>query len=199
MTAPDHEISEWITDLAGECSFVDDVMSLLATDFFVPVSISLVMLFLWFGASDPVQRVKNQYAVMCGAASLGIACGVVAIFNANVEMWPRPFEEDEGIREVANAIFYTPHDPSFPANLAAIAFGAAMGVWIYNRKASIPIFVLGALWSISRVYAGVHYPLDILGGAASGIVSAFFSYGLLKVFWPLPKIGLWLGRKVYVA
>ena len=199
MTAPDHDISEWITDLAGECSFVDDMMSLFATDFFGPVSISLIFLFMWFGTSDPVQRVKNQYAAMCGSISLGIACGVVAIINANVEMWPRPFEEDESIREVANAIFYTPHDPSFPANLAAVAFGAAMGVWIYNRKASIPIFILGALWSISRLYAGVHYPLDILVGAAIGIACAFFSYGLLKFFWPLPKIALWLARKVYVA
>lgn len=199
MTAPDAEVSEWITDFAGECSFIDDVMGLFATDFFVPVSISLLLLYIWFGTRDPIQRVKNQYAAMNASITLGISCGVVAIINSSVEMWDRPFEVDPGAREAAEAIFYTPHDPSFPANLAAVAFGAAMGVWIYNRKASIPIFILAALWSIARVYAGVHYPLDILGGVAIGVGVAFFSYGLLRVFWPLPKTALWFARKIYVA
>ena len=59
MTAPDSGISEWIASGVDKCSFFDGVMALLATDFFIPVSISLFMLFLWFGTKDPVQREKN--------------------------------------------------------------------------------------------------------------------------------------------
>ena len=198
-TPPDAGISEWVTGLVGKCSVCDNVMALLATDFFIPVAISLYMLFLWFGIGDGVQRVKNQYGAMCASISLGIACGMVEIFNAIFEVWERPFVEGENARHAAETLFYLPHDPSFPSNLAAVGFGAAMGMWMYNRKAAIPIFALASLWSISRVYAGIHYPVDILGGAAIGIAVAFFSYGLLKVLWPFPIVALWIARKLYIA
>jgi undecaprenyl-diphosphatase len=199
MTSPDAGVSEWITGLAGECSVCDNVMALLVTDFFVPVSISLYLLLLWFGTGDPVQRIKTQYGVMCASISLGIACGVVAIVNSLVEFWDRPFVEGENARQAAESLFYLPHDPSFPSNLAAVAFGAAMGMCIYNRKASIPIFVLAVLWSISRMYAGIHYPLDILGGMGIGIAMAFFTYGLLRAFNFLPVFFMGLARKMYLA
>ncbi len=199
MTSPDAGISEWIAGLAGECSVCDDVMALLCTDFFIPVSISLYMLLLWFGTDDPVHRVKNQYGVMCASASLGIACGFVSLINNYVDLWDRPFVDGEKARQAAESLFYMPHDPSFPANLAAVAFGAATGLWIYNRKASIPIFVLAILWSISRMYAGAHYPLDILGGMGIGITIAFFTYGVFRVFHPIPTFLHELARKFYLA
>ena len=199
MTSPDAGVSEWIAGLAGECSVCDNVMALLVTDFLIPVSISLYLLFLWFGTGDPVQRVKTQYGVMCASASLGIACGVVAIINSSVEFWDRPFVEGENARQAAETLFYLPHDPSFPSNLAAVGFGAAMGMCIYNRKASIPIFVLAALWSISRMYAGIHYPLDILGGMGIGIVVGFFTHGVFRVFHPVPTFIHGLARKLYLA
>ena len=199
MTSPDSGISEWISGLAGECSVCDSVMALICTDFFIPVSISLYMLLLWFGTGDPAQRVKTQYGVMCAAASLGIACGFVSLINNFVELWDRPFVEGENARQAAETLFYLPHDPSFPSNLAAVAFGAAAGLWIYNRKASIPIFVLAVLWSISRMYAGIHYPLDILGGMGVGIVVAFFTHGVFRVFHPVPTFMHRLARKMYLA
>ncbi|MFO8011185.1 MAG: phosphatase PAP2 family protein [Dehalococcoidia bacterium] len=199
MTAPDAAVSEWITGFSSEFSAVEGFMSVLVSDFFIPVSISLYMLFLWFGTRDAAHRERNQYGIMCASAALGFACLVIEVVNNSVEMWARPFEVDAGARAAAEAIFYLPHDPSFPANLAGVSFGAAMGIFIYNRKASIPVFVLAVIWSVSRVYAGVHYPLDILGGAAIGMVTAFFSYGLLRVFHFIPEFCLNIGRKLYLA
>jgi undecaprenyl-diphosphatase len=36
----------------------------------------------------------------------------------------------------------------------------------------VPLFVLAALIAFSRVYNGVHYPVDVLGGAALGLLVA---------------------------
>ncbi|MFO8101113.1 MAG: phosphatase PAP2 family protein [Dehalococcoidia bacterium] len=199
MTPPDSGVSEWITGFVGENEVFDGVMSLLCTDFFVPVSISLYMLLQWFGTADPVQRVKTQYGIMCASASLGISCGVVAIINNFVELWDRPFSNDENARYAAETLFYLPHDPSFPANLAAVGFGAAAGMWIYDRVASIPIFVLAFLWAISRIYAGAHYPVDILGGMGIAVVVAFLTYGVFRLFHPVPAFFHGLARKVYLA
>jgi undecaprenyl-diphosphatase len=69
--------------------------------------------------------------------------------------------------------------PSFPSSHAANIF-AALGVlaWTYRRW-RLPLLVIAALVAYSRIYVGVHYPLDALGGAAIGAGAA--------------AIALWLG------
>ena len=199
--APDIFLSDWITSLAGHVDVIDHLMTLLACDFFMPVAMSLYLLYLWFGTRDPVTRVKNQYGAMCASASLGLANLGVQFFNMGIKFdpWDRPFEVHPSARDAAETVFYMPHDPSFPANVAAVTFGAAMGMFFYNRRASIVLFALGFALSFARVYAGVHYPLDIAGGAVIGVIMAYVSRFLLRFFWPLPTFCFWVARKLYVA
>ena len=43
------------------------------------------------------------------------------------------------------------------------------------------LFLWAAITSYSRIYLGVHYPADIVGGAILGIVLALIVYGLLRI------------------
>lgn len=201
MTAPDSGISEWVTGLVGHCSVCDDFWGFIANDFFMPVTMSMVMLFLWFGTGDPERRKRIQWGIMCASSSLGFANLAVHILNRVIEFdpWPRPFEVHESARQAAEALFYFPHDPSFPSNAAACTFGAAFGLLLYHRKASIPLFAIAVLFSLSRVYAGIHYPLDIVGGAAIGAAIALFTWGLMHLLRPLPIFFHRLAQKVYLA
>lgn len=64
--------------------------------------------------------------------------------------------------------------PSFPSNHATNVFALAMVLGWYYRKLS-PIWFIGAgIVGFSRVYTGVHYPFDIVGGAFVGIICALF-------------------------
>lgn len=201
MTSPDAQLSIWLTELAGKAPLVDMVMSLLSSDFFVPVSMSLVLLFLWFGTCDATRREQNQWGVMCASLSVGIANLAVWLLNHvfKLDPWPRPFVVHESARQAVEIVFYMPHDPSFPANIAALTFAAATGMWFYNHKASIPIFVLAILWSFARIYAGVHYPLDILGGAVIGVFTAYASYRFILLIRPILEFPLGLARRLYLA
>lgn len=206
MSAPDSGISEWITSLVGNCDFCDDVMGLIASDFFMPVTMSMFLLFLWFGTRDPVRRRMHHYGIMCAAGSLGFANLAVHLSNKvfRIDPWARPFlADDAGLREsarqAAETIFYLPHDPSFPANMAASTFGAAFGMFFYSRKESIPLFVIAVVYSFSRVYAGVHYPLDMLGGLGIGLGTALFTWGLMHLLWPVPHFVYGWAKKVYLA
>jgi undecaprenyl-diphosphatase len=66
----------------------------------------------------------------------------------------------------------TPSDPAFPSGHAATSFAcAAVLAWLTPLH-PVPLFVVAALVSFSRVYVGVHYPLDAVGGAVLGLAIA---------------------------
>lgn len=71
----------------------------------------------------------------------------------------------------------------FPSCHAANSFALAMVISLVFRQKSLGwfLFVWAAVNSYSRLYLGVHYPGDLLCGAAIGILCAALSYGLLRL------------------
>lgn len=61
---------------------------------------------------------------------------------------------------------------SFPSSHAANLFGTAWVLWRFYRPLWPLFFLLAFFVSYSRVYVGVHYPSDVLGGAVLGVVCA---------------------------
>jgi undecaprenyl-diphosphatase len=66
----------------------------------------------------------------------------------------------------------TPHDAAFPSGHAATSFAAATILTAALPRWAPLWFLLALAIGFSRVYVGVHYPLDIVGGAALGCVTA---------------------------
>ena len=69
-------------------------------------------------------------------------------------------------------LVHTPHDHSFPSGHAATSFAAATVLTFAFPRLAPALFVLAGAVAFSRVYVGVHYPLDVLGGAALGVLVA---------------------------
>jgi undecaprenyl-diphosphatase len=80
---------------------------------------------------------------------------------------PRPFVVHPEIHPL-----YKVHSSSFPAGHAATSFAGAT-LLVYFAPRAAPLFLgLALAVSFSRVYVGVHYPGDILAGAAIGALTA---------------------------
>ncbi|HEY3764531.1 MAG TPA: phosphatase PAP2 family protein [Gaiellales bacterium] len=61
-----------------------------------------------------------------------------------------------------------PHDPSMPSGHAMMAFTGAVLLAAVMPRLRWPLLVLAAAIGLSRVYLGVHYPSDVVVGAALG-------------------------------
>lgn len=61
-------------------------------------------------------------------------------------------------------------DPAFPSGHTSRIFAVAALLAVYFRPSvKVSGFVLAVLAGISRIYLGVHWPSDVLGGAVVGI------------------------------
>lgn len=88
---------------------------------------------------------------------------IVSVLKVWVAM-PRPFVSLDNVN-----LLIAEKGFSFPSNHTANAFMAAVILSsIFGRRTLF--YALAALVGISRIYLGVHFPLDVLGGAAAGSV-----------------------------
>ncbi|WP_143526330.1 phosphatase PAP2 family protein [Rubrobacter xylanophilus] len=107
------------------------------------------------------------------AVSWLVAEGAKYLFNR-----ARPFIWDTGIAPLVK----TPSSSSFPSGHSATAAAGAITLSVLYPAFS-PLFVAAGLMVIlSRVYLGVHFPLDVLAGSMIGALSAG-AFLLLSAGW----------------
>lgn len=99
---------------------------------------------------------------------------------------PRPFVVNEAIEKLitmSESSYYR----SFPSGHSGGAFAAmfALYKWV-PKKIGIPALILASLVALSRLYVGVHYPTDIIGGCIIGFICSVLAYCVVK--WAMKKL-----------
>lgn len=90
---------------------------------------------------------------------------------------PRPFASVAGLQRIGPM----PGGSSFPSSHTTAVFALAwMSVWCRKRYWIAPLFVYACLVAATRLYLGVHYPTDILGGIVVAGVLSYLTYKCLS-------------------
>lgn len=98
----------------------------------------------------------------------------------------RPYEVIPGLQ----ILIQKQKDYSFPSGHTGSSFASAVVLFkALPKKFGIPALILAGLIGFSRLYVGVHYPSDVIGGAIIGSILAI-------IIWKLFK---WYGKRLLVS
>jgi undecaprenyl-diphosphatase len=138
------------------------------------------------GAAHAAWRRASLAAVL--SAGLGLAVGKVI---SELVDRARPFVADpHGVH------LFTAHaaDPGFPSDHATAAFAIAVAILLRKRAWGLAALVAATVLSVGRVALGVHYPSDVIAGAALGSAAAL-------ALWAVPlrsridRLADWIGAR----
>lgn len=189
----DQKLALLINGLSGHSAVLDEIAKGLANDYFLPVVFCLVLLALWFAFGDGAAREVNQKGVLGAVVALGIANGVVEGMNA-LFYRARPYMEIP-----VRTVLYQPLDSSLPSNAATVLFAVATAVWFRNRRVGGIMFILAAIEGLSRIYVGMHFPLDVVSGAVLGVFIGWVVNVLFRVFDPSVSRAIGAARRLFLA
>jgi diacylglycerol kinase family enzyme/membrane-associated phospholipid phosphatase len=119
---------------------------------------------------------RSRRAALRGVLSIAITS---AVTNGPLKMLARRTRPTAEL--IRRRFGRLPTSSSFPSGHAASAAAFATGVALELPPAGIPVGTLAAGVAASRVYAGVHYPSDVLAGTAVGSLLALW----MRRFWPV--------------
>lgn len=133
---------------------------------------------------------RGRRAALRGLLSIGATSAVV---NQGIK---RVAKRNRPVGDLIRARFgHATSSTSFPSGHAASAAAFAAGVAQEVPALGAPLGVMAAGVGASRIYAGVHYPADVIAGALSGAALSFS----LRRLWPVASRSPARARRMYTG
>jgi undecaprenyl-diphosphatase len=154
-----------INGFAATHRAVEAVAEFLAADAIYVFAIVLVGLFV---APARWSDGRGRTTAASAGLSAALALGAAQIISRIVQQ-PRPFLANPGH---AHVLIGSASDYGFPSDHATAGFAVAVAITMRMPRLGFTLIGLAASIAVARVAVGVHYPADVLGGAAVGALSA---------------------------
>jgi undecaprenyl-diphosphatase len=167
MIPLDRHIERWVVH--HRAGFPDDVfvaLSRVGTLGLVWVAIALLLALVW--------RRPGLFFLVVAADSAADLLALALKRLVDTDRPPIRYPEP-------HALVRVPQDHSFPSGHAATSFACATVLASFAPRLAVPLYLLAAAIAYSRVYVGVHYPLDVLAGALLGVGVATALLKLVRV------------------
>ncbi|MGW0736743.1 phosphatase PAP2 family protein [Streptomyces sp. NPDC002851] len=148
--------------------------------------LGMVLLGLWCWYA--VRRRDDAEASFAALVWAPLAAGIAVLVNIPIRGFverPRPFKDHQGLEVLVDG----KTDFSFVSDHATLAMALGVGLFVAHRKFGLIGIGLALVEGFCRVYMGVHYPTDVVGGFALGTAVALL----------LAPVAMWLLTPVVTA
>lgn len=120
----------------------------------------------------------KKYRKVGMAASLSLVMDflIVNVLLKNLVARIRPYEVLDGLQLIVKEAT----DFSFPSGHSGACFAVASVMFLsLPKKVGVPAVGLALLIAFSRLYVGIHYPTDVLGGILIGCLTGWVAWRIL--------------------
>lgn len=122
---------------------------------------------------------RRNSITLIAAVLLG---GLIVQILKQIVARPRPLKEMEPLllagKVKIHNLFYAYRESSFPSGHTQAAFGVTTALICINRKHALYLILIAFLMGLSRIYVGVHFPLDVVCGAILGVITSLVVFNL---------------------
>ncbi|MFD9195893.1 phosphatase PAP2 family protein [Streptomyces phaeochromogenes] len=129
--------------------------------------LAMVMLVLWCWLTVRKRGGEDAASSVAALIWAPLAAGVAVLVNVPIRGFverPRPFVDHDGL----DVLIGGKSDFSFVSDHSTLMMAMGVGLFVANRKFGLVGIVLALFGGFCRVYMGVHYPTDVIGGFALG-------------------------------
>ncbi|WFA88525.1 undecaprenyl-diphosphatase [Paenibacillus amylolyticus] len=168
----DIDMFRTINDLGKQFTFLNPAAVFVAE--YMLYVLALTMLVYWFTRSS-----RNRMMVIQAGLAVVLAEIIGKLAGKFYEHY-QPFAVLPNVNKLLNHDI----DNSFPSDHTILFFSISVSFWLVRRKGGWLWLALACCGAVSRVWVGVHYPIDIAVGTLIGIISALF------IYWLAPKLGI---------
>lgn len=122
---------------------------------------------------------KTRRTGIVALLSMAIGFLITNLLLKNIVARPRPFDTYTEIIPLITR----PTDFSFPSGHTCASFACALVFFrMLPEKYGIPAVILAGMVAFSRLYLGVHYPGDVLGGFLVAVFASILAYYLVQTY-----------------
>ncbi|MFD4603453.1 phosphatase PAP2 family protein [Streptomyces sp. NPDC058464] len=129
--------------------------------------VAMVLLVVWCWWSVRRRGAEDVPSTMAALVWAPLAAALAVLVNVPIRGFverPRPFLTHQGL----DVLISGKTDYSFVSDHATITMALGVGLFIANRRFGVAGIGLALVEGFCRVYMGVHYPTDVVGGFALG-------------------------------
>ncbi|MEU2354614.1 phosphatase PAP2 family protein [Streptomyces misionensis] len=133
--------------------------------------LAMVLLVVWCWWSVRRRGGEDVASSMAALVWAPLAAGIAVLVNIPIRGFverPRPFVDHQGL----DVLVAGKTDFSFVSDHATLTMALGVGLFVANRKFGVVGIGLALLEGFCRVFMGVHYPTDVIGGFALGTAVA---------------------------